>query len=50
MQTRLILPDFNPKIKNAVTFDSGTKIQYKQETDGLHLWVKKEPEMIDKID
>lgn len=46
---QIILPDFNPKIKNAVTFDSGTKIQYKQETDGLHLWVKKEPEMIDKI-
>ena len=46
---QIILPDFNHKIKNAVTFDNGTKVQYKQEVDGLHLWVKKESETIDKI-
>lgn len=45
----IILPDFNQKIKNAVTFDQGTKVPYKQEADGLHLFVKKEPNTIDKI-
>lgn len=46
---QIILPDFKLKIKNAVTFDKGIKVQYKQETDGLHLWVKKDDQEIDKI-
>lgn len=45
----IILPGFNHQLKNAVTFDQGTKVKYQQEADGLHLLLKKDPKTIDQI-
>lgn len=46
---QIVIPNFDHKLKNATLFDGGTKVQYKLEADGLHLFTKKDPKEIDRI-